>query len=78
MTALARKLLDQALDLPDDERLAIASALLESVEGEVDPGWEEAWVKEAQRRDAMARASGEPLAEWSEVRERVLRRLATR
>lgn len=77
MTALARKLIDQALDLPDEERLAIASALLESVEGNADPGWEEAWVKEAQRRDAAARASGEPLAEWSEVRERIHRRLAT-
>jgi len=78
MTTLARKLLDQALDLPDDERLAIASALIESVEGDVDPGWETAWVKEVQRRDATARASSEPLAEWSEVRERILRRLATR
>ena len=78
MTAPARKLLDQALGLPDDERVAMASAPLESVEGDVDPGWEEAWVKEVQRREAKARASGEPLAEWSEVRERILRRLATR
>lgn len=66
MTALARKLLDEALDLPNDERLAIASALLESVEGDVDPGWEEAWLKELDRRDA-ARASGAPLADWSDV-----------
>ena len=78
MTTAASKLLDQALNLPDDERLAMASALLQSVEGGSDPEWEDAWVKEVQRRDAAATASGAPLAEWSEVRARILQRLATR
>jgi hypothetical protein len=78
MTTAARKLLDQALDLPDDERLAIASALLESVEGPADPEWDAEWMKEFERRDAAARASATPLAEWSEVRTRVLRRIVAR
>ncbi len=78
MTTTASKLLDQALNLPDDERLAIASALLESVEGPIDPEWDALWMQELDRRDAAARASGAPLAEWSEVRARVLSRLEAR
>ncbi len=75
MTTAASKLLDQALNLPDDERLAMAAALLESVEGRIDPEWDAVWMQELDRRDAAARASGAPLAEWSEVRARVLSRL---
>ena len=78
MTSSARKLLDQVLGLPEEDRLAIASALLESVEGSVDPGWEDAWIEELERRDRAASARQEPAAEWSEVRERIRRRLAER
>ncbi len=42
--------LDRALRLPVDERLALAAALLESVEGPGEPEWAEAWAAELDRR----------------------------
>jgi putative addiction module component (TIGR02574 family) len=47
------KLLAAALDLPTKERARIAHELIVSLddeEGEPDPGWEEAWRIEIERR----------------------------
>lgn len=67
MTAAARKQLERALDLSDDGRLAIASALLENVGGSRDSKWDAEWMKEQDRHYAAARASGPPHAESSDA-----------
>jgi putative addiction module component (TIGR02574 family) len=74
----APKLLDQALALSEDERLALASELIASVDGPPDAGWDEAWQAELARREAAAAARSEPAPEWSAVRARILAKLATR
>ncbi len=71
-----------ALGLPPEDRLALATELIDSVEGPADPGWDEAWLAELQRRTAAAderEARGEPRGiPWSEARARLLRQLAER
>ena len=63
-----------ALLLTEQERLELATELLDSVEGQPDAEWERAWVEEIERRVAAARAGGAPAAPWSEVRARMLAR----
>lgn len=50
VTAAARKLLEEALSLPDDERRRIAELLLDSVGTEPAEAIETAWLAEAVRR----------------------------
>ncbi len=73
MTSTARDLVNRALDLPEDERLALASELIDSVEGPADPDWERAWLEELERRRLSGAGDAKP---WSEVRARILRRLS--
>jgi len=74
----APKLLDQALALPEDERLTLASELIASVDGPPDAGWDETWQAELIRREEAAAARAEPAPEWAAVRARILAKLATR
>lgn len=76
MSNAARKLIDEALALPEEDRLEVASELLASVDGPVDEHWAERWAEELQRRDQAAKARSEPPAEWADVRARLLRGLA--
>ncbi len=76
MIDAAKKLLEAASALPEDERLALAAELIASVDGPPDGDWESAWLAELDRRVQAARGRGEPAPEWSEVRARVLRQLA--
>ena len=75
MTGPARRLLQDVLALPEDERLELASEIIASVDGPRDADWESAWLAELDRRVEAASARGEPAAEWTEVRGRILRRL---
>ena len=50
MTAEAKKILEDALSLPDDERRRIAELLLDSISTESAEEIEAAWVAEAVRR----------------------------
>ena len=50
MTAAARKILEDALALPDDERRRIAELLLDSISTDTTEAVEAAWVAEAVRR----------------------------
>jgi hypothetical protein len=63
-----RQLRDEAMQLPEDERRALAEELLESVDGT----WEDAWLAEAQRRSSEGHDDARP---WTEVRLEILRRL---
>ena len=78
MTKAASKVLTDALALMPEERMDLAAELLASVDGPADPDWEPAWQAELDRRAAASDTSSTPPAEWSEVRARVLRKLASR
>jgi putative addiction module component (TIGR02574 family) len=60
-------LLEKALGLSPDARLALATELLDSVEGS-DPAWEQAWSRELDRRAAEADAHPEQGIPWSVAR----------
>ena len=73
--ATPAEVLEHALRLPADDRLALASELLESVEGPEDPQWAEAWTAELDRRVREldeGRVQGTP---WSEVKTKIEARL---
>lgn len=76
MTNAARKLLEDALALPQDERLKLASEIIASVDGAQDVGWEDAWLAELDRRVAAATTRGESGSDWVDARARILRRLS--
>jgi len=75
VTAGAKKLLDEALLLPEDERAELASELLASLQGPPDADWDHAWLVELDRRVADAESSGEVGDQWRNVRERIATRL---
>lgn len=71
-------LLDEALNLPDDERVELAVKLLDSVtergNGSVSPAWEaEIRQRVGRMLDGDAKTSS-----WSDARTRILDRLAQR
>lgn len=78
MTNTARKLLDDALTLPKEDRAHIATELLASLDGPPDADWDEAWLAELDRRVEAAKRNGETGADWSEVRAELLAELRTR
>jgi hypothetical protein len=73
MSQPARDLAARALDLPEEDRLALATELIDSVEGPPDPDWERAWLDELARRRAAGASGAKP---WSEVRNRILRKMS--
>jgi putative addiction module component (TIGR02574 family) len=75
MKPAAQKLVEQALALPDEERLEIATQLLASVEDGADAEWEANWLAELERRRQEARRDPTSRAEWSAARARVLARV---
>jgi putative addiction module component (TIGR02574 family) len=75
MTDAARKLLEDVLALPEDERLELASEIIASVDGPRDADWDASWLAELDRRTAVARQRGESGSDWTEARARILKRL---
>ncbi len=76
MTEAARKFLDAALLLSDDERANLASELLASLDGEPDADWESGWLAELDRRVEVAKQRGETGSDWQTARARILAELA--
>jgi putative addiction module component (TIGR02574 family) len=74
----AREIFDAALDLPETERLELASHLIASVDSARDPEWNSAWLDELDRREAAVADGGPPGAEWPESRRRVFAGFAQR
>ena len=70
----ARKLIDQALALPEDEREVMAVELMASL-GDGDDDWEEAWATEIDRRVDEIRSGRVELRPWSEVKADLLQRV---
>jgi putative addiction module component (TIGR02574 family) len=75
MTSSARKLLQDVLALPEDERLELASEIIASVDGLGDGDWEATWLTELDRRADAAKARGGTASDWADVRARILKRL---
>ena len=71
----AKDLLAQALALPEQERLDLATELIASVDGPPDADWEVTWLAELDRRVQAARETGRPAADWADVRSRILAKL---
>lgn len=78
MTDAARKLLDEALALPSEDRARVAAALLASLDDAVDENARRAWAAEIERRADRVLAGDSEGAPWDEVRARLLDRLARR
>ena len=69
------ELLEQALELPDGDRLQLAEALLCSVGPAGAPPFDAEWLTEAKRRAARIDTGEGKLSSWAEVRERARRSL---
>lgn len=76
--ATAAELLQHALRLPVDDRLELATELLESVEGAEDPAWTAAWAAEIDRRVRELDAGAVESVPWSQVRSEILGRLRSK
>jgi len=67
-----KRLLEEALHLPAEERAALAGALIESLDLEVDEDMEAAWSAEISRRLERVDAGVAKTIPWSEARRRIL------
>jgi putative addiction module component (TIGR02574 family) len=65
------RLLAEALRLPDDERAALASELIQSLDREVDADAEAAWSAEIRARLDEVDAGTATIVSWSEARQRI-------
>jgi putative addiction module component (TIGR02574 family) len=72
------RVLADALRLPAQDRLAIASELLDSVEECSDAEWDSAWLAELDRRAEAAAANPETLEDWASVRTRLLNEIRSK
>jgi hypothetical protein len=77
VTRETRDLLDEALELPLDERAKLAAELLTSLH-EAEEDVEEAWALEIQKRVAAARAGDLASTDWRTVLDRVEREVLGR
>jgi putative addiction module component (TIGR02574 family) len=73
-----RKITNDALALPEEDRLALAAELIDSVEGPDDAEWSAAWSAEIDRRVAEADRTGDRGRPWDVIRSELLERLARR
>ena len=69
MTAEAKKVFEQALALPEEERVALIDALADSIVGSEQAGIDEAWRSEILRRVEQVRNGEVVLESWEDVRQ---------
>ena len=74
----ANDLLQRALQLPANERLALASELLESVEGPENSEWAAAWAAELDRRVKELENGTAKTIPWEQVKAEIQARLRAR
>jgi len=68
MTQEARELLKKALELPDEDRAALAGSLIESLDASADESAEAAWNQEILRRISDLDSGKAKAVPWSEIR----------
>jgi putative addiction module component (TIGR02574 family) len=71
------RIVEEALRLPADERLALATELLNSVEG-ADEDWDAAWLTELDGRAEEATKDPSSLEDWATVKARLLDELRSK
>jgi len=71
----AAQILNEALELPPEQRAALADSLLNSLDTEVDAEVEQAWQDEIERRIESVRNGTAEMVPWEEVQARLLSRL---
>ena len=71
MNARVDHLLDQALELPTEERSALVVALLDSLDGNPDASIPDAWREELRKRRNALRAGTVKAVPWAEVKVRL-------
>jgi putative addiction module component (TIGR02574 family) len=74
VTALFR----DASELSEQDRATLAGLLIESLEGEPEPGVEAAWLAEIERRVADVESGTVETIPWEDIRRRLLDRLNAR
>ena len=67
-----KQLLAEALQLPPEERAALAGELIQSLDSEVDDDAEAAWSAEIRRRIEQLDAGLAKTVPWAEARRRIL------
>ena len=67
-----KQLLAEALQLPPEERAALAGELIQSLDTEVDDEAEAAWSAEIRRRVERLEAGLAHTIPWAEARRRIL------
>jgi hypothetical protein len=67
-----KNLLEQALQLPEEARAALAAELLESLEGDVDEDAEAEWSQEIAARLRELDSGAVKAIPWSEARRAIL------
>ena len=67
----ARRLLEEVLRLPIQDRAGFATEIIASLDGEADPGAEAAWAVEVEARARRALADPKGGTDWEIVRARV-------
>ena len=78
MTRPAKIVLEEALNLPEEERAEIAGLLLESLAPEPEADVETAWRHEVAARMAAREAGEVETTPWEEVRDRFMARVSER
>jgi putative addiction module component (TIGR02574 family) len=71
MAKLAEELYKRALDLDERERADLVARLIESLDTEVEPGVEAAWLAEVERRMENLDSGKAQSIPWEEVRARL-------
>lgn len=71
MSKEARLLFEEAMELDPSARADLAGLLIESLEPGTDPGVEEAWLVEIERRMSEIDSGKAKLLSWDEVRSRL-------
>ena len=72
MTDEAKRLLEEALKLPADERARLVSSLIESLEESDEAAVEQAWIDEVQKRNTELETGRVRGLTWAEARRVIL------
>lgn len=75
MARSSAQLLHEAMELPPEERAALADGLLNSLDTEVDVDAEQAWREEIERRMASLEQGTARTVSWEDVRAQLVKRL---
>lgn len=78
MTAETQKVLNEALALPENERVRLAAELLASIDEAVEDDVAAAWAAEIERREAEALAGRGESRDWRTALDDIERRVLGR